>query len=466
MRELKLKAKCIEAGTAAPQYETERYLNFICDKFDLRTDIQFNTRIQSAQFLDDQRTWQVTDTSGRVYTSRYLITGMGVLSNPTLPNVPGVKDFQGEAFHTARWPKEPVSFENKRVGIIGTGATAIQAIPEIAKTVGHLTVFQRTPNWAIPLHNAKISPEEMQDIRTGYPKLFEKLQQTRMCFIHDANPDSIWDATPEQREELWEHLYAQPGFGMWLSNYKEILVDHKANDLVSEFVAKKTRQRVHNPETAELLIPKNHGFGTRRVPMETFYYEAYNRPNVRLVDLHKTAIDRITEKGVQIKGVKEGVEGEEHEFDMLIYATGFDAVTGAFDAIDFTGVGGVKLLEKWKEGPQTYLGMTVNGLPNMFMIRSIEFAVDWLANCIGYLQQKDLSRIEAREEGVKQWTEHVHQISEGFLSNEIDSWMTGVNKNVAGRQKRIVARYNGSAVEFRQRCRDVADARYDAFDLA
>lgn len=174
----------------------------------------------------------------------------------------------------------------------------------------------------------------MQDIRTGYPKLFEKLQQTRMCFIHDANPDSIWDATPEQREELWEHLYAQPGFGMWLSNYKEILVDHKANDLVSEFVAKKTRQRVHNPETAELLIPKNHGFGTRRVPMETFYYEAYNRPNVRLVDLHKTAIDRITEKGVQIKGVKEGVEGEEHEFDMLIYATGFDAVTGAFDAID------------------------------------------------------------------------------------------------------------------------------------
>lgn len=344
-------------------------MNFICDKFDLREDIQFNTRIQSAQFLDDERRmWQITDTSGHIYTSRFLITGMGVLSNPTLPNVPGVADYKGQAFHTARWPKEPVSFENKRVGIIGTGATAIQAIPEIAKTVGHLTVFQRTPNWAIPLHNAKISPEEMQEIRTGYPKLFAQLQKTRMCFIHDANPDSIWDATPEQREELWEHLYAQPGFGMWLSNYKEILVDHKANDLVSDFVAKKIRQRVHDPATAETLIPKNHGFGTRRVPMETFYFEAYNRPNVRLVDLHRTPIEQITEKGLKTKGVDGAVEGEDHEFDMLIYATGFDAVTGAFDAMDFTGSGGVKLLEQWREGPRTYLGMTVQHFPNMFMV--------------------------------------------------------------------------------------------------
>ncbi|KAK5175838.1 uncharacterized protein LTR77_000978 [Saxophila tyrrhenica] len=541
MRELGLKSKCIEAGTAvggtwywnrypgarfdsesysygfswspevlaewnwtehfAPQYETEKYLNFICDKFNLREDIQFNTRIQSAKFLDDERRmWEVTDTSGNVYTSRFLITAMGVLSNPTLPNVPGVSHYKGEAFHTARWPKDHVSFEGKRVGIIGTGATAIQAIPEIAKNVGHLTVFQRTPNWAIPLHNAKISPEEMADIRAGYPEMFEKLQKTRMCFIHDSNPDSIWEASPEQREELWEHLYAQPGFGMWLSNYKEILVDHKANDLVSEFVAKKIRQRVKDPETAELLIPKNHGFGTRRVPMETSYYEAYNRPNVRLVDLHSTPIERITEKGLRTKSVKEGVEGEEYDFDMLIYATGFDAVTGAFDAIDFIGTDGKKLKEKWEEGPKTYLGMTLKAMPNMFMVshlpsttadnslgltaniwlyqimgphqaygnipRSIEFAVDWVSNCIEHLHKNGLTRIEAREEGVKQWTEHVHQISEGFLSNEIDSWMTGVNKNVAGRQKRIVARYNGSAVEFRQRCRDVAARGYDSFDLA
>ncbi len=403
MRELKLKVKCIEAGTSvggtwywnrypgarfdsesysygfswspdvlaewdwtehfAPQPETERYLNFICDKFGLREDIQFRTRIQQARWLDSDRIWQLTDEAGKTYTSRFLITGMGVLSNPTLPNVPGVEDYTGEGFHTARWPKEPVSFENKRVGIIGTGATAIQAIPEIAKTAGHLTVFQRTPNWAVPLHNAKISPEEMSAIREGYPKLFELCLGTKMNFIHDANPDSIWEASEAEREKLWEHLYASPGFGIWLSNYKEILVDREANKLISDFVANKIRQRVSDPATAEKLIPTNHGFGTRRVPMETFYYEAYNRPNVKLVDLHTTPIERVTEKGIKTGGKG----GEDFEFDMLIYATGFDAVTGAFDALDFIGVNGETLKKKWEEGPQTYLGMTNRDMPNMFM---------------------------------------------------------------------------------------------------
>lgn len=203
----------------------------------------------------------------------------------------------------------------------------------------------------------------MAEIRKGYPELFKRCAATRMCFIHDANPDSIWEASDAQREELWEHLYAQPGFGLWLSNYKEMLVNHDANKLVSDFVAKKIRQRIDDPETAETLIPKNHGFGTRRVPMETFYYEAYNRPNVRLIDLTKTPIERITEQGLK-------TSAEEFEFDMIIYATGFDAVTGAFDAIDFQGVNGVRLLDKWSEGPRTYLGMTVQDLPNMFMVRS------------------------------------------------------------------------------------------------
>ena len=454
----------------APQPETERYLNFICDKFSLREDIQFKTLVKTAQWMDDTRVWQLTDESGRTYTSSFLITGMGVLSNPTLPNVPGVEDFKGEAFHTARWPKDPVTFVGKKVGIIGTGASAIQAIPEIAKTVGELTVFQRTPNWAVPLHNAKISLEEMELIRQGYPEMFKKLQETRMCFIHDANPSSIWEASDTEREELWDYLYGQPGFGIWLSNYKEMLVDHDANKLVSDFVAKKIRQRVHDQDTAELLIPKNHGFGTRRVPMETFYYEAYNRPNVRLVDLHKTPIEKVTDHGVE-------TTAEDFNFDMLIYATGFDAVTGAFDAIEFEGVDGFSLKDEWSEGPRTYLGMTVPHLPNMFMVmgphqaygnipRSIEFAVDFVSNCIEYLRTQNITRIEATGKGAEDWTENVRKISEGFLSNEIDSWMTGVNKNVAGRQKRIVARYNGSAPEFRKRCLDVADVRYETFTLA
>ena len=403
----------------SPQPETENTLtlsaiSLVCERIS-------SSKLGSSQlkYFDDKRIWQLTDESGKTYTSRFLITGMGVLSNPTLPNVPGVSDYKGVAFHTARWPKENVTFESKRVGIIGTGATAIQAIPEIAKTAGSLTVFQRTPNWAIPLHNGKISKDEMAEIRKGYPELFERCLQTRMCFIHDANPDSIWEASEAERQQLWEHLYGQPGFGMWLSNYKEILVNNDANKLVSDFVANKIRQRVHDPETAETLVPKNHGFGTRRVPMETFYFEAYNRPNVRLIDLLKTPIERVTEKGVK-------TSQEEFEFDMLIYATGFDAVTGAFDAIDFTGVNGVKMLKHWEDGPLTQLGMTVHGFPNMFMImgphqaygnipRSIEYAVDWVSNCIQHLRANDFTRIEATEQGVRDWTEHVHKISEGLL---------------------------------------------------
>lgn len=243
----------------APQAETERYVRFICDRFQLWDSMQFNTRVEKAYWNQEARCWKLIDKSGRAYTSRWLITGIGLLSDPTLPNIAGIEDFKGSGFHTSRWPKEQVNFEGKTVGIIGVGATAIQAIPEIAKTAKQLNVFQRTPNWAIPLHNSKIDKAAMEEIRKGYPELFKRIASNRLSFCHDPNPASIWDATPEEREAVWEHLYAQPGFGFWLSNYKEILIDQKANDLVSEFVAKKIRQRVKDPWTAEKLIPKNHG---------------------------------------------------------------------------------------------------------------------------------------------------------------------------------------------------------------
>ncbi|KAK3681843.1 hypothetical protein LTR37_020827 [Vermiconidia calcicola] len=454
----------------APQPETERYINFVCDKFGLKEDMQFETRIQSAQFLEGSRIWQLNDDKGRTYTSRWLITGMGVLSNPTLPNLPGVSDFKGTAYHTARWPAEPVDFTGKRVGIIGTGATSIQAIPEICKTVGDLTVFQRTPNWAIPLHNKKIAPDEMKKIREGYPELFRRCAETKMSFIHEAGNKKTTDATAEERELFWEDLYGQPGFGLWVSNYTDIGLDKAANKLISDFVEKKIRQRVHDQKTADMLIPKNHGFGTRRVPMETHYFEAYNQPNVHLVDINATPIERITEKGVKTS------EGD-FEFDMIIYATGFDAVTGAFDAVSFTGMDGVTLKETWNGGPKTYLGLTAEHFPNMFMImgphqmygnipRSIEFAVEWVSNCIEYCRAHDVTWVEAKGDGVEMWTNHVHEVAKGLLSNEIDSWMTGVNKNVAGKQKRTIARYSGSAQEFRRVCNKVADDRYNTMLLA
>jgi cation diffusion facilitator CzcD-associated flavoprotein CzcO len=234
-------------------------VRFICDKYKLWEDMQFHTKVISAHWQDESQYWKLTDQHGKMYTSRFLITGIGLLSDPTLPNIPGVRDFKGQAFHTSRWPKDAVDFTGKKIGIIGVGATAIQIIPEIAKSSASLTIFQRTPNWAIPLHNSPISNAEMVSIKNGYPELLKKLNATRLSFLHESGKDSIWDVTPEEREVFWEYMYAQPGFGFWISNYKETMVDLEANELLSEFVAKKIRQRVKDPWTADKLIPKSHG---------------------------------------------------------------------------------------------------------------------------------------------------------------------------------------------------------------
>jgi cation diffusion facilitator CzcD-associated flavoprotein CzcO len=267
----------------AAQPHTERYLNHVADKFDLRRDIQCNSRVVSAQYREETRSWDVVLESGERHSARFLITAIGILSAATMPNIPGIDTFKGISCHTHRWPKEDVDAAGKRVGIIGTGATAVQTIQEIAKTVGHLTVFQRTPNWCAPLHNAKISDQEMRNIRARYPEILALCRTTPGCYIHNTDPRKTLEATPAEREAFWEKLYAEPGFGIWQGNFSDMLSDRKANALASEFVARKIRQRVHDPVVAEKLIPKNHGFGTRRVPLETGYYEVYNQPNVELV---------------------------------------------------------------------------------------------------------------------------------------------------------------------------------------
>ncbi|MGE0419550.1 MAG: flavin-containing monooxygenase, partial [Acetobacteraceae bacterium] len=342
----------------AGQPETLRYLNHVADKFDLRRDIQFRSRVASAHWQEDRRQWDITLEDGRTYRANLMITAVGPLSAPTLPNIPGVESFKGESCHTGRWPHEPVSFEGKRVAVIGTGATGVQTIQEVGKTAKTLTVFQRTPNWCAPLLNSKISTEEMEKIRAGYPEMFQRCMETYSCFLHTPDPRGTFEVTEEERNAFWEKLYASPGFGIWLGNFKDILTDRKANALLSEFVANKIRQRVKNQEVAEKLIPKNHGFGTRRVPMETKYYEVYNQDNVTLVDINETPIERITEKGLRTSKA-------EYEFDMIIYATGFDAITGSFDRIDIRGTNGKKLRDRWKHGPETFLGVMVDAFPNM-----------------------------------------------------------------------------------------------------
>jgi cation diffusion facilitator CzcD-associated flavoprotein CzcO len=454
----------------APQPETLSYLNHVADRFDLRRDIQFRSRVSAAHYSEATRSWDVTLEDGRTYRSRFLITAIGPLSAPTWPRVEGVDSFKGESYHTARWPHEPVSFAGKRVAVIGTGATGVQTIQEVAKTVGHLTVFQRTPNWCTPLHNRKIEPEEMVAIKADYPEMFKRCQETFACFLHTPDPRGTFEVTPEEREAFFEHLYASPGFGIWQGNFRDILTNPQANDAISEFVAKKIRQRVKDQAVAEKLIPKNHGFGTRRVPMETKYYEVYNQPNVDLVDILETPIQRITPKGIQTSDT-------EYEFDIIIYATGFDAITGSFDRIDIQGVDGTRLKDVWKNGPKTYLGVLVEGFPNMMMLmgphtalgnipRSIEYNVDWVTGILRHAKDHNLTRVAATAQGVASWTDHVKAMGVGLLSNEVNSWMTGINSNVEGKQTRIIARYSGSAPAYRARCDEVAANDYQELALA
>jgi cation diffusion facilitator CzcD-associated flavoprotein CzcO len=448
----------------AGQPETLRYLNHVADKFDLRRDIQFRTRVAAASYHDDTPSWTVTLEDGSRVRSRFLITAIGPLSTPTRPRIEGIDSFRGQSFHTARWPHEPVDFTGKRVAVIGTGATGVQTIQTIAKSVGHLTVFQRTPNWCAPLNNGKIDAETQQQIKANYPDMFRRCQETFACFLHTPDPRGAFEVSDEEREAFYEKLYGERGFGIWQGNFRDILIDRKANATISEFVARKIRQRVKDPKIAEKLIPKNHGFGTRRLPLETFYYEVYNQDNVELVDIVETPIERITPDGIQTSDAA-------YQFDIIIYATGFDAITGSFDQIDFRGADGVRLKDKWKGGPQTYLGIMVEGFPNMTMLmgphtalgnipRSIEYCVDWVTGLIRYARDNNLTRVEATAAGVTSWTDHVKALGVGLLSNEVDSWMTGINRNVEGKQTRIIARYSGSAPAYRARCDDVAANGY------
>jgi cation diffusion facilitator CzcD-associated flavoprotein CzcO len=346
----------------------------------------------------------------------------------------------------------------------------VQTIQEIAKTVGHLTVFQRTPNWCAPLHNGKISEAEMHDIRTRYEEIFALCRTSPGCYIHAPDPRNTLEVSPEEREAFWENLYASPGFGVWMGQFNDTLTDREANKLASEFIAKKIRQRVKDPVVAERLIPKNHGLGMRRVPLETGYYEVYNQPNVKLVDINETPIERITPDGIKTSDA-------EYEFDIIIYATGFDAITGAFDRIDIRGIDGVRLKDLWQDGPQTYLGVLVEGFPNMLMTmgphaglgnytRTAEYSVEWVSGLVRFAAERGLTRIEATAAGVDEWTDHVLALGEGQLMNEVGSWMTGVNRNVEGKQRPRIMRYSGGHPAYREHCDAIARDGYRTLALA
>ncbi len=452
----------------AAQPETLRYLGFVADKFDLRRDIRFDTRVSAATWDDDTMRWVVVAEDGFRVEARYLITAMGPLSAPVMPIIDGIDSFEGESFHTARWPHEAVSFEGKRVGVIGTGATGVQVIQEVAKTVGRLTVFQRSPNWCAPLNNGPITEEQQAEIKATQAEIFRRCNASYGGFIHDSIREKTVDVSDAQRHEFWEHRYREPGFGIWFGNYRDVLVSPEANQKLTDFIAGKIRDRVDNPTVAETLIPIDHGFGTRRVPMETGYYEVYNQSNVELVDVGDRPITRITPAGIE-------TEAGHWDLDLIVFATGFDAVTGAFDRVDFRGTGEGTLKETWGDGPQTVLGVSTPGFPNMFtlvgphnaatfcnMPRCIEQNVDWVTKFLVRSRERGDNGVEATHEAAEAWTVHVHETVERLLLSKVDSWFNGVNHNLTDHPPRVLL-YGGGLPLYRERCDAESDADYPSF---
>lgn len=453
----------------APQHETLEYLNHVVDKFHLREHMQFGCRVSSAKFIEGENLWQVGLEDGRTLVSRFLLTAVGMLSAPTYPKIRGIDVFSGQSFHTYHWPRAEVVFKGMRVAVIGTGATAVQLIPEVAKEAAELTVFQRRPNWCAPLHNGPIDAEHMEQIKASYDRIFEQCRKTPGGFIHGPDYRDFNELTRQEKLEFWESLYNSPGFGKWLGNFVKVLIDPQANAEYSDFVADKIRERVNDPQTAEKLIPKDHGFGTRRVPLETHYYEAFNRENVQLVDLNETPIECITRNGIKTSHT-------EFEFDLIIYATGFDAITGSYDRIDIVGRSGETLRAKWQDGPSTYLGLQTHGFPNMATLagpqsasvgtnfpRGIEEAVDWITGLIQFMLNNGYRCVEPSLEAEVEWTDEVKESYKGLLLSEVNSWFTGYNSNVDGHDKKRYLVYFGGAPEYRQRLAAVASKQYEGF---
>jgi cation diffusion facilitator CzcD-associated flavoprotein CzcO len=453
----------------ASQPETLTYLNYVADKFDLRRDIEFGRAVTGAEFDDARNQWVVHTEGGGQYVTRFLLTAVGLLSVPTEPRLAGMDTFHGQSFHTFNWPADGIALSGQRVAVVGTGASGVQVISAIADQVRRLTVFQRHPNWCVPLSNHAIGPAAMAEIKASYDEIFARCYQSPSLFIHSPDQRKTLTVPYEERMAFWEQLYRAPGFGLWLGNYKDTLTDPASNEALSQFVAEKIRQRVSNPKVTDALIPDDHGFGTKRVPLETQYYETYNRANVELVDLRQTPITRVTPVGIT-------TTERDFTFDVIVYATGFDAVTGAFDRMDIAGPGGITLRDTWSAGPETYLGVQVPRFPNLFMLmgpqsgsastnfpRGIEQVVDWTTGLAEFLLRNSYTRVEASAESAERWVSHVRNMSGKALMGQTRSWFTGHNSNIDRDDSPRLMVYTGGSYRYRRWITAEADSDYSGF---
>jgi cation diffusion facilitator CzcD-associated flavoprotein CzcO len=456
------------SGRYPEQPEIERYLNHVADRFDLRRDIQLSTRVTAAAFDDSANRWEIRTDHDDTVTARFLVTAVGCLSAPNVPDILGLDGFEGDVYFTGTWPREGVDFTGKRVALIGTGSSGIQATPPIAAEADYLTVFQRTPNFSLPARHRPFLPEHQARIKGNYDDIFAATRTSFAGFPFSPIDRTTMSVSAEEREEILEGLWAEGGFKFLWGGFSDLLIDPDANEIASEFIRSKIRETVEDPHTAELLCPKGYPYGAKRPPIDTDYYETFNRDNVSLVDISETPIESITPTGLRTAVA-------EYELDAIVFATGFDAMTGPLLRIDIRGAGGVRLADAWSTGPRTLLGIQVAGFPNMFTITgpgspsvlmnmpvAIEYHVNWIAECIEYMREHGWTRVAASEPAQDAWVEHVAEVGRASLFGRANSWYVGAN--IPGKP-RVVMPYAGGQPSYRERCTAVRDSGYEGFEF-
>ena len=451
------------------QPEIERWMNYIADRLDLRRDIQLDTTITRATWDEDSECWTVETDGGEVIDTRFLVTCCGMLSAPLADLFPGQDSFKGRVFHTARWPREPIELAGKRVGVIGIGATGIQVIQTIAGQVGELKVFVRTPQYVLPMKNPKYSEKDVAAYKSRFEELKATIPHTFTGFEYDFAP--AWaDLSPEQRRARLEEIHANGSLKLWLASFAEMFFDEAVSAEISEFVREKMRARLKEDRLCDVLIPKDYGFGTHRVPLETNYLEVYLRPNVEVVPVQDNPIAKLRPEGIEL------ADGTVHELDVVIMATGFDAGTGALTRIDIRGRDGRSLKEDWSRDIRTTMGLGVHGYPNLFttavplapsaalcnMATCLQQQTEWISACIAHMRERGASVIEPTAEAEQAWIDHHEATASATLIARTNSWYLG--SNVAGKPRRVLS-YTGGVGTYRRKCAEVADAGYQGFAM-
>lgn len=445
------------------QPELERYYNFVVDKLALRDCIDFDARVNRAAFCEERNVWTVETEDGRSFTAKFVVATTGILSAPFIPDIAGEDVFEGQVLHTARWPKDMQSFAGKRVAVMGTGSTGIQMIQALAKEAAHLTVLQRTANWATPLNNAPITEERAEELRRNADDIAAKTMQSAACFVVDGRPQSVWDVSEEERMAYFEELWNSPGLSILTRNFNDVMIDRAANDEVMKFLEAKIRSRVEDQAVADKLIPK-HRFGTKRPPLENGYYEIYNQPNVELVDLTEEPLVQFVAKGIE-------TTSRVLEVDDIVLATGFDSLGGSFMRLGLEGTDGTTLEDWWAHGPRTYLGLTAHRFPNLFLIgpqgiggnfpRCAEGAVEWITETVSHMMSEGYTRIEATEAAENDWVESIAQVAAQTVHIEGESWFWG--SNIPGKARSFGA-YLLPMPVYREKLAQVASAGYEGFE--